>query len=140
MAAQLATWSETVFPQEERKLAVLREQVRLNPEDPAKIWALAQTCSDGVFNLPEARGYYAWLLENHPEFPQVQNGTCQYKLAEIHWAAREVREAIKGYQILATMHKDHPRVNDGGVAGVKRRLDECYKLNVKMGYSGAKMK
>jgi len=140
MAAQLATWSETVFPQEERKLAVLREQVRLNPEDPAKIWALAQTCSDGVFNLPEARGYYSWLLENHPEFPQVQNGTCQYKLAEIHWAAREVREAIKGYQILATMHKDHPRVNDGGAAGVKRRLDECYKLNVKMGYNGAKMK
>ncbi|HEV3027889.1 MAG TPA: hypothetical protein VG457_09970, partial [Planctomycetota bacterium] len=140
LAASLASWSETIFPQEERKLAILREQVRLNPEDPAKIWALAQTCSDGVFNLPEARGYYAWLLENHPEFPQVQNGTCQYKLAEIHWAAREVREAIRDYQILATMHRDHPRVSDGGVAGVKRRLDECYKLNIKMGYSGAKIK
>jgi hypothetical protein len=114
--------------------------VRQNPEDPAKIWALAQTCSDGVYNLPEARGYYSWLLENHPEFPQVQNGTCQYKLAEIHWAAREVREAIKGYQILATMHKDHPRVSDGGPAGVKRRLDECYKLNLKMGYGTGKLK
>jgi serine/threonine-protein kinase len=140
LAASLAAWSENTYPQEERKLAVLREQVRQNPEDPAKIWALAQTCSDGVYNLPEARGYYSWLLENHPEFPQVQNGTCQYKLAEIHWAAREVREAIKGYQILATMHKDHPRVSDGGPAGVKRRLDECYKLNLKMGYGTGKLK
>jgi len=140
MAASLANWSETVLPQEERKLALLREQVRLNPEDPAKIWALALTCSDGVFNLSEARGYYSWLLENHPEFPQVQNGTCQYKLAEIHWAAREVREAIKGYRNIEQMHKDHPRMADGGAAGVKRRLDECYKLSIKMGYNGAKAK
>ena len=139
-AASLAAWSENTFPQEEKKLALLREQVRQNPEDASKIWALALTCSDGVYNLQEARGYYSWLLENHPEFPQVQNGTCQYKLAEIHWAAREVREAIKGYQILATMHKDHPRVSDGGVAGVKRRLDECYKLNLKMGYGAGKLK
>jgi tetratricopeptide (TPR) repeat protein len=140
MAASLGNWSENVLPQEERKLAVLREQVRISPDDPAKIWALAMTCSDGVFNLPEARGYYSWLMENHPEFPQVQNGTCQYKLAEIHYAAREVREAIKGYQDLSMMHRDHPKVADAGPSGVKRRLDECYNLSFKMGYSREKQK
>ncbi|HZE98213.1 MAG TPA: FHA domain-containing serine/threonine-protein kinase, partial [Planctomycetota bacterium] len=73
MAALLANWSENVYPQEDRKLLKLREEIKATPEDPARIWALAQTCSDGVFNLSEARGYYAWLQENHPEFPQVQN-------------------------------------------------------------------
>jgi hypothetical protein len=79
-------------------------------------------------------------MENHPEFPQVQNGTCQYKLAEIHYAAREVREAIKGYQDLSMMHRDHPKVADAGPSGVKRRLDECYNLSFKMGYSREKQK
>src|SRR6185295_934153 len=69
LAATLANWSENVLPQEEKKVVRLREEVRANPEDPARIWALAQTCSDGIYNLPEARGYYQWLFENHPEFP-----------------------------------------------------------------------
>ena len=81
-----------------------------------------------------------WLFENHPEFPQVQNGSCQYKLAEIHFAAREVREAIKQYQDLSQMHKDHPKVTDAGSTGVKRRLDECYKLSFKMGYARDRQK
>ena len=87
-----------------------------------------------LINFVEARGYYAWLLENHPEFSQVQNGTCHYKLAEIHFAAREVREARKRYQDLQTMHRDHPKVSDAGASGVKHRLDECWKLQVKMGF------
>ena len=135
MAAGLANWSENVYPQQEKNLVRLREEVKSNPEDPARIWALAQTCSDGVYNLLEARGYYAWLQENHPEFSQVQNGTCQYKLAELHFAAREVKEAIKRYQDLQTMHRDHAKVSDAGPSGVKKRLDECYKLQFKMGYS-----
>ncbi len=140
LAAALANWSENVLPQEEKKLLRLREEVRGNPEDPARIWALAQTCSDGTFNLAEARGYYQWLLENHPEFPQVQNGSCQYKLAEIHFAAREIREAIKHYLDLSSMHKDHPKVSDVGASGVKRRLDECYKLSIRMGYARDRQK
>ena len=82
----------------------------------------------------EGRGYYAWLQENDPEFPQVQNGTCQYKLAEIHWAAREVKEAIKRYQDVQMKHRDHPKVSEPGPTGVKRRLDECYNLSFKMGF------
>jgi hypothetical protein len=70
----------------------------------------------------------------------VQNGSCQYKLAEIHFAAREVREAIKHYLDLSSMHKDHPKVSDGGAAGVKRRLDECYKLSIRMGYARDRQK
>jgi serine/threonine-protein kinase len=133
-ASALANWSEIVFPTQEKNLLRLREEVRANPEDPARIWQLALTCSDGVVNLVEARGYYAWLLENHPEFSQVQNGTCHYKLAEIHFAAREVREARKRYLDLQTMHRDHPKVSDPGPSGVKRRLDECWKLSFKMGF------
>jgi hypothetical protein len=140
LAAALANWSENVLPQEEKKVLRLREEVRSNPEDPARIWALAQSCSDGTFNLAEARGYYQWLLENHPEFPQVQNGSCQYKLAEIHFAAREVREAIKLYLDLSQMHKEHPKVSDGGAAGVKHRLDDCYKLSIRMGYARDRQK
>jgi pSer/pThr/pTyr-binding forkhead associated (FHA) protein len=135
LAANLANWSENTYPQQEKNLLRLREEVRKSPEDPAQIWALAQSCSDGVFNLMEARGYYAWLLENHPEFAQVQNGMCQYKLAEIHYAAREVKEAIKRYQDLQQMHKDHSKVSDVGASGVKRRLEECFKLQFKMGYN-----
>ena len=33
------------------------------------------------------------------------------------------------------MHKEFPKVTDPGPAGVKRRLDECYKLSFKMNYS-----
>ncbi len=138
LASSLANWSENAYPQEEKKLIRLREEVKANPDDPARIWALALTCSDGVFNLPEARGYYSWLLDNHPDFPQVQNGTCQYKLAEIHFASREVREAIKRYQDVSTMHKEHPKVADAGASGVRHRLDDCYKLLFKMGYSREK--
>jgi serine/threonine-protein kinase len=137
-ATSLATWSETVYPTQEKNLVRLREEVRSNPDDPSRIWQLALACSDGVINLAEARGYYAWLLENHPEFPQVQSGECHYKLAEIHFAAREVREARKRYQDLQTMHKDHRKVSDGGATGVKRRLDECWKLQVKMGFRDEK--
>jgi len=140
LAASLANWSENVLPLEEKKVLRLREEVRANPEDPARIWALAQTCSDGIFSLSEARGYYRWLLENHPEFPQVQNGTCLYKLAEIHFAARDVREAIKEYLDLSQMHKDHPKVSEAGPTGVKRRLEECYKLSIRMGYSRDRQK
>jgi serine/threonine-protein kinase len=140
LAGALANWNENIYPQEEKKLIRLRDEVKANPEDPARIWALAQTCSDGVFNLLEARGYYAWLLENHPDFPQVQNGTCQYKLAEIHFAAREVSEAIKRYREVQTMHREHPKVSDPGPSGVKRRLDDCYKLSNKMGFRPDKVK
>jgi tetratricopeptide (TPR) repeat protein len=139
-AAALATWSETVYPTQEKNLVRLREEVRANPEDPARIWQLALTCTEGAVNLVEARGYFAWLLENHQEFSQVQNGMCHYRLAEIHFAAREVREAKKRYLDLQTMHKDHPKVSDPGPSGVKRRLDECWKLQFKMGFREDKPK
>jgi hypothetical protein len=133
--SQLGLWSEKVYPVEERKVMQLREEVRANPEDPNRIWSLVQSCSEGIFNLTEARGYLLWLLENHPEFAQVQNGNCTYRLAEIHYIAREVREAIQLYLELQSRHKDHPKVADSpGITGVKRRLDECYKLLNKMGY------
>jgi hypothetical protein len=38
------------------------------------------------------------------------------------------------------MHRDHPKVADAGPSGVKRRLDECYNLSFKMGYSREKQK
>jgi tetratricopeptide (TPR) repeat protein len=134
-ALSLANWSESSYPLQEKNVVRLREELKKSPEDPAQIWALAQTCSDGVFNLVEARGYYAWLAENHPEFPQVQNGTCQYKLAEIFYAAREVREARKQYQNLERMHREHPMVSDNGPKGVRRRIDECFKIATRMNYS-----
>jgi hypothetical protein len=134
-ALSLANWSESSYPLQEKNVVRLREELKKSPEDPAQIWALAQTCSEGVFNLVEARGYYAWLAENHPEFPQVQNGTCQYKLAEIYYAAREVREARKQYQALERMHREHPMVSDNGTKGVRRRIDECFKIATRMNYS-----
>lgn len=139
LAASLANWSENVYPQQEKNMVRLRDEVRRNPEDPAQLWALALTCSDGVFNLLEARGYYAWLQENHPDFPQVQNGTCEYKLAEIYFAARELKEAIKRYQDLLQMHREHPKVADAGPTGVKRRLEDCYNLQFRMGYGREKV-
>jgi hypothetical protein len=135
LALGLANWSENTYPQQEKNVVRLREELKKSPEDPTQIWLLANACADGVYNLPEARGYYTWLLENHPDFPQVQNGACQYRLAEINYASREVQSAIKRYQDLQSMHKEFPKVTDPGPAGVKRRLDECYKLSFKMNYS-----
>ena len=135
IALSLANWSESSYPLQEKNIVRLRDELKKSPEDAAQIWSLAQTCSDGVFNLVEARGYYAWLAENHPEFPQVQNGTCQYKLAELYYAAREVREARKQYQNLERMHRDHPMVSDNGARGVRRRIDECFKIATRMNYT-----
>ena len=135
LAFGLANWSENTFPQMEKNVVRLREEVKKSPEDPTQIWLLATALAEGVYNLPEARAYYTWLLENHPEFPQVQNGACQYRLAEINYASREVQTAIKRYLDLQSMHKDHPKVAEAGPAGVKRRLDECYKLSFKMNYA-----
>jgi serine/threonine-protein kinase len=129
------TWSEVVLPQEEKKYARLKEELRANPEDPQKLWALAQTCAEGTHNLAEARGHLAYLLEHHPEFPQVTNGNCLYRLAETLFAFREVREAAKRYQELAEQNKEHAKVADGAASdGVKKRLDECYRLIHRMGY------
>jgi hypothetical protein len=46
-----------------------------------------------------------------------------------------VQTAIKRYLDLQSTHKDHPKVADTGPTGVKRRLDECYKLSFKMNYA-----
>jgi tetratricopeptide (TPR) repeat protein len=129
-----STWSETLLPQEERKASRLRDELRANPDDPQRIWSLAQTCAEGIFNLPEARGYYLYLLENHPDFPQVQNGNCLHRFAELLFAARDAREAIRRYRELSEMHPRHEKVGETGPSGVKSRLEECYKLLVKMGY------
>jgi len=135
LAFGLANWSENTFPQMEKNVVRLREEVKKSPEDPTQIWLLANALAEGVYNLPEARAYYTWLLENHPEFPQVQNGACQYRLAEINYSSREVQTAIKRYLDLQSMHKEHPKVAEPGPTGVKRRLDECYKLSFKMNYA-----
>jgi tetratricopeptide (TPR) repeat protein len=129
-----STWSETLLPQEEKKVARLRDEVKANPDDPQKIWALAQSSAEGVFSLFEARAYYSYLLENHPDFPQVQNGNCLHRLAEVLFACRDVREAIRRYRELGEMHRDHPKVTEPGSTGVKSRLEDCYKLLLKMGY------
>jgi len=133
-----ATWSETVLPQEEKKVLRLRDELRGAADDPQKIWALAQSCAEGVFNLQEARGYYLYLLENHPEFAQVQNGNCLYRIAELLFAARDVREAIRRYRELSESQKEHPKVLETGRAGVQSRLEDCYKLLVKLGYAKEK--
>jgi serine/threonine-protein kinase len=137
----LGKWSEEIYPAEEKKLPRLRDEVRANPEDPQKLWALALSLVDGAVSFTEARGYLVYLLENHPQFAQVQNGNCLYRLAELLYAARDVREAIKRYQELRDQNKDHPRVADlSGPSGVRRRLDDCYKLFNRMGYPREKGK
>jgi hypothetical protein len=131
----LSSWSETILPGELLKAQKLRDDLKAAPDDPQKIWALAQSLAEGSANVAEARGYYAYLLENHPDFSQVLNGNCLYRYAEILYAAREVKEAIRRYQELAMAAKEHPKVSDAAApAGVKRRLDEAYKLLGKMGY------
>lgn len=133
----LSYWSEEAYPVHEKRTAQLREELKANPEDPQKIWALAQSAA-ALQNFAEARGYYAYLLENHPEFSQVQNGNCLYALAELLFAARDVVQARKRYQELEAQHPKHPKVADAEARdGVKRRLDECYKLIAKMGYASA---
>ncbi len=130
----LQKWGDDVFPVEERRIPRLRDEIHQNPDDAQKIWALAQSLSEGTGNLGEARGHYAWLLENHPEFPQVANGNVLHRLAEIHFAAREVASAIKRYREFLDLHKEHPKAADPGADGAKRRLDDSYKLQAKMGY------
>jgi serine/threonine-protein kinase len=131
----LATWSEQYLPVEEKRIVRLREELRASPDDPNKIWALAVTSAEALQNLMEARGYFLYLLEHHPEFSQVANGNCLYRLAEIHYAFREVREAIRRYRELGEQYKEHPKVQDSNAeSGVRRRLDDCYKLLNKMGY------
>lgn len=131
----LSAWGESGLPMEAQKAQRLREELKAAPDDPQKIWSLAQTLADGSMNLAEARGYYAYLLENHADFAQVQNGNCLYRYAEILYAAREVKEAIRRYHELTMVAKEHPKVVDtAGAGGVRRRLDEAYKLHGKMGY------
>ncbi|HEX7897321.1 MAG TPA: protein kinase [Planctomycetota bacterium] len=134
----VSSWSETILPAETLKAAKLREEVRAVSDDPQKIWTLAQSLAEGTSNLLEARGYYAYLLENHPDFPQVQNGNCLYRYAEILFAAREVKEAIRRYDELKMVAKEHPKLGDAVPNGVKKRLDEAYKLLGKMGYAAGK--
>ncbi len=134
LSGWLDTWGEKVYPVEEKKLPRLREDVKAAPEDPVRIWALAQSLAEGVQSLSEARGYLLWLIENHPDFTQVQNGNCLHRLAEILWASREVREAVRRYLELGSQHKDHPKVLEAGTGGVRKRLDEAYKLLNRMGY------
>ncbi|HXX95432.1 MAG TPA: hypothetical protein VEN81_17560, partial [Planctomycetota bacterium] len=132
----LDAWSERILPQEEKRLPALRDELRANPDDPQRIWALAVCLMDSMGNLFEARGYFMFLLENHRDFSQVSNGNCLYRLAEIHFAAREIPQAIKRYDELKEQNKDHPKVLDtASAAGVKRRLDECYRLINRMGYA-----
>ena len=130
----VSDWNERIFPAETQKVARLREDLRQAPEDPQKIWSLAQSLAEGTANLSEARGYYLYLLENHPDFAQVQNGNCLYRYAEILYAAREVKEAIRRYDELRMAAKEHPKLGDAAPNGVKKRLDEAYKLLGKMGY------
>jgi hypothetical protein len=134
IASTLDTWSEKTFPAEEKRIGKLREDFRAAPEDPARIWALAQSLMDGSLAFQEARGLLVWLLENHPDFPQVQNGNCLYRLAELLFAARDIREAMRRFQDLLSQYKDHPKAGDSGANGVKPRLEECYKLVNRMGY------
>jgi serine/threonine-protein kinase len=136
----LQKWGDDVFPVEERRIPRLRDDVHQAPDDAQRIWALALSLSEGTANLAEARGYYAWLLEHHPEFAQVANGNALYRLAEIHFAAREVHSAIRRYREMLDQYKDHPKTGDPGTDGVKRRLDDCYKLQAKMGYPREKGK
>jgi serine/threonine protein kinase/tetratricopeptide (TPR) repeat protein len=137
----LDAWSERILPQEEKRLPVLRDELRVNPDDPQRIWTLAVCLMDSMGNLFEARGYFMFLLENHREFSQVSNGNCLYRLAEIHFASREIPQAIKRYGELKDQNKDHPKVLDTASAtGVKRRLDDCYKLLNRMGYAREKPK
>ncbi|HLF92361.1 MAG TPA: hypothetical protein VJB14_02800, partial [Planctomycetota bacterium] len=135
----LEAWSENVYPQEEKRIARLRDDVRASADDPQKVWTLAVSLMDSLGNLFEARGYFAYLLETHPEFSQVQNGNCIYRIAEIHFAAREIPQAIKRYAELIEQNREHPKVVDtGSSSGVKRRLDDCYKLLNRMGYAREK--
>jgi len=137
--AMLEAWSENVHPQEEKRIAKLREEVRANADDPQKIWALAVTLMDALANPSEARGYLVYLLETHPEFGQVQSGNCLYRIAEIHFAAREIPQAIKRYAELVEQNREHPKVVDtASSSSVKRRLDDCYKLLNRMGYAREK--
>ena len=62
-------------------------------------------------------------------------GKRERALAEIYYAAREVREARKQYQNLERMHKDHPMVSDNGPKGVRRRIDDCFKIATRMNYT-----
>ncbi len=133
----VAAWSETILPAETVKVQRLRDDVKAAPEDPQKLWSLAQALSEGMAHAGEARGYYGYLLENHPDFGQVQSGNCLYRYAEILYAAREVKEAIRRYQELGMVAREHPKVVDAAAPGsVRRRLDEAYKLLGKMGYVG----
>jgi serine/threonine-protein kinase len=137
----LEAWSERILPQEEKRLPTLRDELKANPEDPQRMWTLAVLLMDALGSPLEARGYFTYLLENHREFSQVANGNCLYRLAEIHYAAREIPQAIKRYDELKELNKEHPKVLDQtSPSGLKRRLDECYKLLNRMGYARDKGK
>ncbi len=135
----LSHWGERVYPEHQKLVERFREDVRSSPDSPQRIWSLGVSLSDGLHHLTEARGYFAWLQQNHPQFPQVQSGQCLWKLAELHYASREVREAIRLYRDLRDQHKGHPKVTDEvAYDGVKNRLGECYRLLNRMGYRAEK--
>jgi serine/threonine-protein kinase len=130
---RLETWAEKVYPEQVRTILRLKDEMKNNPEDPQKIWAVAIAYHEGLINALESRGYFAYLLQNHPDFTLVKNGECRWRLAEVLYASREVREAAKLYRDLVQQSPEHPRVKDEGPEGVKSRLDECRKLAEKFG-------
>ncbi len=115
----------TALPRLERLLRDFLE----NPDLPETLWEIATTYADDLRNKIEARGYFQFLLENHPDFPQVRKGECLYRYAELLDEFREIDSALKLYRELHADFPDHSKVKDGTV---KHRIEECYRLGEKM--------
>ncbi len=128
-------WQKHRFPGAGARLQAYLREMRENPDDPERIWRVAETYSIDLQNLSEARGYYLFLLENHPDFEQVKSGECLYRLAEILYQFKEIPEALTRYNELIESYPHHPAVK-GGEEGraVAGRREECYRLFKWMGY------
>ncbi len=130
-------WSEQVYPVHKKSIQRLQSEMASAPKDPLAVWKVAQCLWDGLRDGFQARGYFSYLLEYHPDFPQVTNGTCKIKLAEILFEAHEIPAALKLYEEVAEKNPEHSKVRNPLAWGsVRRRIKQCSELAEKMGYLG----
>jgi tetratricopeptide (TPR) repeat protein len=135
-AAHLS-WTEQVADRIKKhgdKLAALEKDLQENP-DPKLLYDLAEA-HDILRNALDARGLYAALLTEYPEYEKSKSGDTLLRLAEVTYQLRDVGEAEKLYIRMKTEFATHPKVVQANAFdSVDARLKSCNYLKNNMGPS-----
>ena len=130
-------WSEQVAERIKKhgdKLAALEKELQENP-DPKVLFDLADS-HDLLRNAVDARGLYAALISEFPEYEKVRSGDALLRQAEMTYLMRDVVRAEELYNLMKTSYPTHPKVVQAGAwDSVDARIRSCNFLKNNMGLS-----